>query len=382
MFVVPTASSPSTTSAPVRTTSPTRRTAAATTVVASVPAAHVYVRHIASERPDGIVRLPDPDPDDPTRTTQGRWWPPVMLSPEWVAGAEALDVLHVQFGFDSWEPERLEAVAEAVHARGARLVHTVHDLRNPHHTDPSLHDAQLRVLLRHADEVLTLTPGAAAEVERRYGRRATVVPHPHVVELDAMATYAARPRPAGPFRVGLHVKSLRASTDPAAVLPALVEAVAALPDAVLQVNGHRDVLEGGNERRDPALAAELRRLEAAGAIDLRVHDYLDDAELWDYLHGLDASVLAYRFGTHSGWLEACRDLGTAVIAPTCGFFADQGPVHSFGLDEQHFDADSLVAAVRAAYDAGPVAPVTVAQRRQQRAEVAAAHRAIYAGRAS
>lgn len=197
-----------------------------------------------------------------------------------------------------------------------------------------------------------------------------------------MATYAARPRPAGPFRVGLHVKSLRASMDPAAVLPVLVEAVAALPDAVLQVNGHRDVIEGGNERHDPALAAELRRLDAAGALELRVHDYLTDAELWDYLHGLDASVLPYRFGTHSGWLEACRDLGTAVVAPTCGFFADQGPVHSFGLDEQHLDAESLVAAVRAAYDAGPVAPVTVAQRRQQRAEVAAAHRAVYAGPAS
>ena len=40
------------------------------------------------------------------------------------------------------------------------------------------------------------------------------------------------------------------------------------------------------------------------------------------------------------------------------------------------------AAVRAAHDAGPVAPVTVAQRRQQRAEVAAAHRAVYAGPAS
>ncbi|ROR91559.1 glycosyltransferase [Nocardioides aurantiacus] len=383
MSVVPTTSSPATTPRPVRTTSPSPRADGATTVVASVPGSHVYVRHVADEQPDGVVRLADPDPDDPTRTTTQRWWPPVMLSPEWVAQAD-LDVFHVQFGFDSWEPARLEAVAEAVHARGARLVHTVHDLRNPHHTDPALHDAQLRVLLAHADEVVTLTHGAAAEIERRYGRRATVIPHPHVVELDTMASYAARPRPAGPFRIGLHVKSLRASLAPEVVLPVLVEAVAALPDAVLQVNGHRDVLEGGHERHDPALAAELRRLDAAGAIELHVHDYLTDAELWDYLHGLDASVLAYRFGTHSGWLEACRDLGTAVVAPTCGFYAEQGAVHSFDLDEDRFDADSLVAAVRAAHAAGPVAPVTVADRRRQRAAVAAAHREVYghAGHAS
>jgi hypothetical protein len=376
MSVVSTTSSPTTTSRPARTTSPAPRATDTTTVVASVPGSHVYVRHIGDERPDGVVRLADPDPDDPSRSTAARWWPPVMLSPEWITRAD-FDVFHVHFGFDAWEPAQLEAVADAVHARGAGLVHTVHDLRNPHHTDPGLHDAQLRVLLAHADAVLTLTPGAAAEVQRRYGRRPTVVPHPHVVELDTMATYATRPRPAGPFRIGLHVKSLRASLAPEVVLPVLVEAVAALPDAVLQVNGHRDVLEGG-ERHDPALAAELRRLDAAGALELHVHDYLSDAELWDYLHGLDASVLAYRFGTHSGWLEACRDLGTAVVAPTCGYFAEQGPVHSYDLDEQHFDADSLARAVRAAYDAGPVAPVTVPERRRQRADVAAAHREVYA----
>ena len=34
-----------------------------------------------------------------------------------------------------------------------------------------------------------------------------------------------------------------------------------------------------------------------------------DDELWDYLQSLDVSVLPYRFGTHSGWLEACHDLG-------------------------------------------------------------------------
>lgn len=382
MSVVTTTSPPATTPAPGPTTSRSE-SAEAVTLVASVPAAHVYVRHVAAERPDGVVRLADPDPDDPSRSTEQRWWPPVMLSPEWVQQAD-FDVFHVQFGFDAWEPERLDAIARAVHAKGARLVHTVHDLRNPHHADPALHDAQLRVLLGHADEVLTLTAGAAAEVRRRYGRDARVVPHPHVVELDTMASYAARPRPEGPFRVGLHVKSLRASLAPATVLPALVEAVAALPDAVLQVNGHRDVLEPGGARHDAALAGELRRLEAAGALELHVHDYLPDDALWDYLHGLDASVLPYRFGTHSGWLEACRDLGTAVVAPTCGHFADQGPVHSFGLDEDHFDAASLARAVRGAYDAGPVAPVTVEERRRQRADVAAAHREVYghAGSAS
>ncbi len=82
-------------------------------------------------------------------------------------------------------------------------------------------------------------------------------------------------------------------------------------------------------------------------VDLEVHDYLPDDALWRHLGSLDASVLPYRFGTHSGWLEACRDLGTTVLAPTCGYFAEQGPVLSYAADEHGVDADSLAAAVRA-----------------------------------
>jgi hypothetical protein len=88
-------------------------------------------------------------------------------------------------------------------------------------------------------------------------------------------------------------------------------------------------------------------------------------------------VLPYRFGTHSGWLEACRDLGTTVVAPTCGYYAEQGPVLSFDMGEEHFDEDSLAAAVVRAYEERPPFAATVPERRRQRAFVAAAHDDIY-----
>ena len=348
-----------------------------TLTIASVPSSHVYVRHIAAEQDDGVRRLPDPDPDVPTRSAREQWWPPVMLSRQWVEHHD-FDVFHVQFGFDAWDPEVLADLADAVHERGRPFVQTVHDLRNPHHATRSLHDAQLAALLSRADEVLTLTPGAASEIASRFGRTAHVVPHPHVVDLDTMAAYAAEPRrePGAPFRVGLHVKSLRVSMDPLVLLPTLVRSVRDV-GGVLQVNGHRDVLQPTGARYDADLAGMLRKLEAAGSLELKVHDFLDDDALWRYLASLDVSVLPYRFGTHSGWLEACRDLGTAVIAPTCGYYADQGPVHSFVLDEHSFDPPSLRRAVHDAHDAGRAAPVPVAERRAQRAAIAARHLAIY-----
>jgi hypothetical protein len=349
--------------------------------VASVPAAHVYVRHLAPVREDGastrVVRLADPDPDRPGRSTQSKWWPPVMLEPDWVREHhDDFDVFHVQFGFDACAPEQLAELAAALRSAGKPLVYTVHDLRNPHHVDRREHDAQLDVLVPAADALITLTDGAAAEIEARWGRRPIVLPHPHVVDLEEMVRRAGRPdEPARPFTVGLHVKSLRACMDPLAVLPTLIETVQEIPGGVLQVNGHRDVLEHDGARYDTDLADALEA--APSCVDVRVHDFLSDAELWDYLDGLDVSVLPYRFGTHSGWLEACRDLGTAVVAPTCGYYADQGPVHRFTMDESTFDEESLLGAVLSAHDAGPPDPLTVADRIAQREQVAAAHADLY-----
>ncbi|UGB35804.1 glycosyltransferase [Microbacterium sp. cx-55] len=354
-------------------------TAADTIRVASVPASHVYVRHLDPVIEGGelprIVRLADPDPASPARSTVSRWWPPVMLDSEWVR-ANDFDVFHIQFGFDARTPAELQALVDALRRAGRPLVYTVHDLRNPHHETSAEHDAQLDVLVPAADALITLTPGAADEIRRRWGREAIVLPHPHVVEPDRIR--AVRPRrESGEFRVGLHVKSLRASMNPLAVLRVLTDAVNALPGGVLQVNGHRDVLLPGGARYDAELGEFLQNAEAAGLLETRVHDFLPDDELWDYLESLDVSVLPYRFGTHSGWLEACRDLGTAVIAPDCGYYREQGPVFRYGNDGSGLDAASLTAAVRAAFDAGPTAPLSVDERMQQRQHVADAHARLY-----
>jgi glycosyltransferase involved in cell wall biosynthesis len=303
-----------------------------------------------------------------------------MLDPTWAATAD-FDVFHLHFGFDACEPAQLAALVDVLRQRDKPFVFTVHDLRNPHHEDPAAHDAHLDVLVPAADAVVTLTPGAAAEIDRRWARDDTVVlPHPHVVDLPTMAAAqdgrVAR-RTSSTFRVGLHVKSLRPSMDPARILPTLVETVRELPGAVLQVNAHRDVLDDDGARRDDDLATYLRARAEAGDLELHVHDFLPDDELWRYLAGLDVSVLPYRFGTHSGWLEACRDLGTTVVAPTCGFYAQQGPVLSYVHDETTYDAGSLAAAIRTAYDERPRLGAGVDERRAQRQAVADAHDALY-----
>jgi hypothetical protein len=343
--------------------------------IASVPADHVYVSHLsAPDGTDGVRRLSDPIPDDPD-PAPGQWWPPRMLSPDWVREHRAeFDVMHVHFGFDAQSPQVLASLVSELRRWGKRLVYTAHDLRNPHHVDRRSHDAHLDVLIPAADQLITLTPGAASEIRRRWGREPVVLPHPHVIELER---FGPRPSAGDEWTVGVHAKSVRASMAPLPVIAAVADVVRDLPDARLQVNVHHDVADADGARHDRVLMRWLRDAQSTGALDLVVHDCFSDEQLWRYLESLDLSVLPYRFGTHSGWLEACFDLGTPVLAPTCGYFAQQRPCLTYRHDEQGLDVASLQDAVRTAYERRPTWQARLADRRQERAGLAAAHRAVY-----
>ena len=83
-------------------------------------------------------------------------------------------------------------------------------------------------------------------------------------------------------------------------------------------------------------------------------------------------MLPYRFGTHSGWLEACVDLGTGVLVPVTGHYADQHghPVYGPGVD-------GLADAVRSIYAGRCRARPTAPDRRQQRRQIALSHERMY-----
>jgi glycosyltransferase involved in cell wall biosynthesis len=324
---------------------------------------------------DGVLRL-----QDEREPGQRGWWPPRMLETGWVErNADRFDVFHVQFGFDGRHPDQLRELCGLLRRLGKPLVYTVHDLRNPNHEGHELHEEQLRVLVEAADALITLTEQAASQIAARFERLALVVPHPHVVPLDLLGRLGRRgsSRPRTTPVVGVHLKSLRANMSGVPV----VQALAGLePEVRLRVDVHEEIWD----HQAPGFRADLRclleHLQSRDAVDLRVHPYFDDLELYEYLGSLDVAVLPYKFGTHSGWLEACRDLGTAVVAPSCGCYEGQGDVVSYEIDEDGLDADGLREAVELALhatDAGLIDGLGAEFRRQQRQEIARAHRDLY-----
>jgi hypothetical protein len=342
--------------------------------VASVPGSHVYVRHLSHPDVADVERLPDPVPRD-GRTVPGGWWPPLMLEPDWVQqNHRSFDVFHVHFGFDSLTPEQLAEVVRLLRLHDKPLIYTAHDLRNPHQRDSKTHADLLDVLVPAADALITLTPGARDEIDQRWGRQPTVLPHPHVVPPECFTPRSPRGEA---FVIGIHAKSLRANMDPISVIEALVEQLPAWPEAILQINVHDEIFQPDNHWYAPEVGRHLLDLGQAPQTEVRVHPYFSDEELWAYLASLDVSVLPYRFGTHSGWLEACHDLGTGVVVSDCGFYGEQRPCEVYGFNEQSgLDVASLLKAVDAFRGQPPERP-TWRDRWDERRFLAQAHADLY-----
>jgi glycosyltransferase involved in cell wall biosynthesis len=134
-------------------------------------------------------------------------------------------------------------------------------------------------------------------------------------------------------------------------------------------------------REDPQDMRALERLRAdctAYGFDLWEHGRLADAELYEDLRSLDVTVLPYAFGTHSGWLEMCRDLGVPVAVPDLGCFAGQATspaVEAFAPGDTAALADAILALLDRR---DVIQPADPAARRAQREAVAAEHERLYA----
>lgn len=345
--------------------------------VAAVPGGHPYVRSLIEPGTRNVEILPDPPARD---GATDRWWPPTMLTADWIEGhADEIDVLHVHFGMESSTTAELAAAIAALRATDTPFVYTVHDLENPQLTDQSVHREHLDLVVPAADALITLTAGASAEIERRWGRTARVIGHPRVATDDLAPT----PLVAGdgtPTAI-VHLRDLRPNIDG-------IGTVSALADAIERVTSPLRVIVDVNENvRDEEQLAEIAAVvDASAHLSLRRHPRYDDAELAASLLAAEVAVLPYRFGTHSGWAELCWDLGVPIVTPPVGYIAEQHPTDSVVFDAADSGslASALGAALALATPAGSSArAAVVAERRDVRRTdlivTAREHEGIYRG---
>ena len=316
--------------------------------VATVPGADPYVDAVL---PPEVVRVgPSGGP--------GPWLDAGYL----VEHAEEIDVLHLHTGSGRVRDAAVQCWSETVRRSGVPLVVTVHRVRAagthlsaaPEAVEAE--EAHLQAVLSTAEVVLTLTSGAADAIAERFGRTAIVVAHPSVAGPDADL---------GAERglVGLRLQPTENSS-------ALVRA--ALSGAVSGGGRLRVLVEAGTD-----VPPSVQELAARDELELVVHRDAERAAEFQQLH---VAVLPELCGTHSRDLEICRDVGTRVVAPSCGWFAGQwAEVVSYCEDERgELDAVSLNAAVSAALTRPMSRPADRGWRHEQLAAVRRVHAEVFA----
>jgi hypothetical protein len=316
--------------------------------VATIPHSDPYVDAVL---PPGVLRVGVPAEPSP-------WLDPAYLAEYY----RDIDVLHVHTGFGHLAEAEVECWSETVRRLGVPLVVTVHQLRDPEQAARARHDAHLAALLGTAEVVLTLTPGAADEIAERFGRTAIVVAHPSLAAPDPDL---------GSERglVGMRVGPASAAVpEPAALVRAALS-------GARSGGGRLRVLVASDNQS--GIDPDIWQLAGRKEIELVVHAH---DEWVAELQRLHAAVLPERCGTHSRDLEVCRDVGTRVVAPACGWFADQwSEVVSYGNDEiRGLDPVSLTGAVAVALTRPMPRPADRAWREEQRAAVARVHGDVYA----
>lgn len=291
--------------------------------------------------------------------------------------ADDYDVLHVHFGLESFTPDQLRAGLDAARRAARPVVFTVHDLDNPQLVDQEPYRALLDVIVPTADRVVTLTSSASAEIERRWDRPSVVLPHPTLLD------EATPPRRIADdvVRVGIHLRDLRPNID---AEQAVVAAVGAA--RLLQHDGRPvmfEVLLNERVRDDRAADRVVAAAEGQTAVRVRRTAYLDDAQVEEWLAGLDLFVLPYRHGTHSGWVELCYDLGVRVAGTDVGHIRSQHPseFRVIDLDDPATLADAVTwsgDSQHASSRARDLLASRRAERLDERQQVRDAHTRLYA----
>lgn len=315
----------------------------------SIPAGHVYTEAVL---PPDVTGGPESD---------GGRGPHPALDPLWwhrVPDTELPDLVHLHAGVGHLNVDDVRAFTATLHRRGVPLVLTVHNLDDPHATDQTEHHATLRVLLAAAAARLTLTEEAARHLPA--GTR--VIPYPRVVAEPPPATGTGT-------AIGVFLKSLRTNViaDPVfyRIVGRVVQRATGQP---LRVHLHED-------SRTAHLTHALAGPEVADIIDLRSHSPMSDDALHRAVGQCGTVLLPYLRGTHSGWLEMCRDLGASVAVPDCGMYSAQ--VDDPRAVDTYATGDPLAAAraLIRLHERGPL-PYT-GDRGRQLAEIRRLHREVY-----
>jgi hypothetical protein len=240
---------------------------------------------------------------------------PELATIEWVAGnLSEFDICHVHF-FELTPAQTLSDCLIRCKENLKHIVVTLHDIIPIHGCDPEAYAEKIRILMKETDAVVTLTIGAAKEIQRHSGRPVSVVTLPLGCVVEPMHRHwgmgARCQRPVrfaafGSLRQNRRIELLVQAFDE---LPADTDATLSLLVRPIGTTTDFDL--------------ERVRGYESPRVSVRIAPAITDEEVIAFVAESSVLVLPYDRVCHSGQLELAFDMGVSVVAPIAGYLREQ-----------------------------------------------------------
>jgi glycosyltransferase involved in cell wall biosynthesis len=196
---------------------------------------------------------------------------------------------------------------------GYKIVWTVHNILPHRQLFPPVHRLVRRVVMTHADAVITHCEYGRREILRRFPSDVPVhvVPHGNYVGVHPVTMTKDQARNSLEIGDGCFVYALLGNISAYKGIENFVE--------VFQANaGQGDVALIAGRNRAPALTAHLESLAATDSRIRLFAGFVPDEEMQRYLLTADVAVFSFRQVLTSGSVILAMSYGLPVIAPALG----------------------------------------------------------------
>ena len=228
------------------------------------------------------------------------------------AFTDSFDILHLHYGFEFEDMDLINLVLRRLSGKG--IVFTCHETHSVH-ASPG-YERYLRFMLSRADQLMTLTEGAAIKITRLLTEPKPITVAPHGYAMDPRSPWFGGAGGSSVPEVVMY-GALRPNRDTLTTIANLL--MGCVPDchAQLLTRPIRD------EAQMNALLplANLARNNDYGQIELSLP--LSDESLAERLASCDILVLPYLNAGHSGALEMAFDMGLLPVVTNVGHLPEQ-----------------------------------------------------------
>jgi len=244
---------------------------------------------------------------------------------EWLVSQKTFDffdLLHIH-SVELTSLETLQLALERCQSERKGIILTVHDTKPNFSQDLAMYNLALKTCVEAGARIVTLTKSAAKEIVKNLEVASSdiaVIPHGAVLSIDDHRWYTRRrTQNSSTCILGMY-GGFRPNRD---FLTPVVNIAFGMPELDVKLILLTRAISPIELRQNEEMRRSIDIAISSNRINLRVYPFPSDEQIAQFLLDVSILIMPYRWGTHSGQLEAAFDLGVVPVISDVGYYYEQ-----------------------------------------------------------